>query len=129
MRRMSMWYDFDEVLILKYSVCPTVTLVDVAKPWIIGSPAPLTRQSLGGSPGKEFWQAITFTTGGPHGLAAAAGRTLTKRARPRITASPRLMIVRRAEARCSTRPVTDMSVPPRAMSPYFLFITGRRAGG
>ena len=71
-----MWYDVAGVSILKDSVCPTFTLIDVAKPWIVGSPAPLTCQSLGGSPGKVFSQAITLTTGGPHGLAAAAGRTL-----------------------------------------------------
>ena len=67
-----MWYDVAGVLILKDSVSPTFTLIDVAKPWIVESPAPLTCQSLGGSPGKVFSQAITLTTGGPHGSAAAA---------------------------------------------------------
>ena len=107
-----MWYDVAGVLILKDSVCPTFTLIDVAKPWIVESPAPLTCQSLGGSPGKVFSQAITLTTGGPHGPAAAAGRTLTNRVRPRSSASPRTMIERRAEALCRTSPVTDISVPP-----------------
>src|SRR5215470_16928013 len=81
MRRMSMWYDVAGVLILKDSVCPTFTLIDVAKPWIVASPEPLSCQSLGGSPGKVFSQAITLVTGGPHGLAAAAGRTLTRESR------------------------------------------------
>src|SRR5690242_1494450 len=98
MRRMSMWYDVAGVLILKDSVCPTFTLIDVANPWIVESPAPLTCQSLGGSPGKEFSQAITLTTGGPHGPAAAAGRTSTSRAKTTTTASPRPKIERRAEA-------------------------------
>src|ERR1035437_3561099 len=40
-----------------------------------GSPAPLTFQSLGASPASVFSQAITLTTGGPHGLAATAGFT------------------------------------------------------
>src|SRR6516165_9064894 len=67
MRRMSMWYRVDGVVILKDSVCPTFTLIDVAKPWIVESPAPLTCQSLAGSPVSWFSHA----TGLPH--AAAAG--------------------------------------------------------
>ena len=63
---------------LERSVCPMFTLIDVAKPWIVESPAPSTCQSVGGSPGKEFSQAITLDTGGPQGPAAAAGRTLTR---------------------------------------------------
>src|SRR5262252_6374992 len=86
---MSMWYELAGVLILKDSVCPAFTLIDVAKPWIVESPAPLTCQSLGGSPGCVFSQAITLVTGGPHGPAAAAGRTLTKESRLRDTARVR----------------------------------------
>src|SRR5260370_27120595 len=71
---MSMWYEDAGVLILKDSVSPTFTLIDVAKPWIVWSPAPLTCQSLGGSPGKVFSQAITLITGGPHRPAARTGR-------------------------------------------------------
>jgi hypothetical protein len=67
-----MWYDVAGVLILKFTVCPTSTLIDVANPWIVESPAPLTCQSLGESPVKVFSHAITLVTGGPHGLAAAA---------------------------------------------------------
>src|SRR6478609_2372314 len=74
---MSMWYDRAGVLILKDTVSPTFTLIEVAKPWIVWSPAPLTCQSLGGSPGKLFSQAITLVTGGPQGPAAAAGRAYT----------------------------------------------------
>src|SRR5260370_41775830 len=74
MRRMSMWYDFAGVLILKDSASPAFTLMDVAKPWIVESPAPLTCQSLGGSPGKVVSQAITLVTGGPHWPGAGADR-------------------------------------------------------
>ena len=52
-----MWYDFAVVLILKLIVWPTLTLIDVANPWIVESPIPLTCQSLGGSPGLLFSQA------------------------------------------------------------------------
>src|SRR4051794_9249638 len=50
-----------------------LTLIDVAKPWIVESPAPVTCQSAGAVPASVFSQAITLTTGGPHGPAAAAG--------------------------------------------------------
>src|SRR6266516_6006255 len=93
---MSMWYEEAGVLILKDSVCPTFTLIDVAKPWIVESPAPLTCQSLGGSPAKVFSQAITLTTGGPHGSAAAAGRALARESTLRSTASTRPVTKRRA---------------------------------
>src|SRR5690242_20134199 len=109
-----MWYAAAGVLILKDSVCPGITLIDVAKPWIVESPAPLTCQSLGGSPAKEFSHAITLVTGGPQAPAAAADRTLTRRDRLSSTASPRTTTERRARARRRTSPVTDMSVPPRA---------------
>ena len=36
---MSRWYAVDGVLILKVTVWPALTLIDVAKPWIAGSPA------------------------------------------------------------------------------------------
>src|SRR5919197_1824540 len=78
---MSMWYELAGVLILKDSVWPDVRLMCVAKPWIEGSPAPFTCQSLGGSPGSVFSQAITLVTGGPHGPLCArtlsAGRTVS----------------------------------------------------
>ena len=61
-----MWYKLAGVLILKNWVWPGVTLICVAKPWIEGSPAPFTCQSLGGSPGSVFSQAITLV---PHGVA------------------------------------------------------------
>ena len=60
-----MWYELAGVLILKDSVWPGVRLICVAKPWIEGSPAPFTCQSLGGSPGSVFSQAITLV---PHGV-------------------------------------------------------------
>ena len=65
-----MWYELAVVLILKDSVWPDVTLICVAKPWIEGSPAPFTCQSLGGSPGSVFSQAITLV---PHGVEVGVG--------------------------------------------------------
>ena len=56
-------------LILKFSVCPTLTLMLVAKPWIVASPAPATCQSLIGSPGSWF----SHCTGFPHAADATAG--------------------------------------------------------
>ena len=91
-----MWYLVDGVLILKLIVCPGVTLIDVPKPWIAGSPAPLTCQSLAGSPVCVFSHAITLVTGGPHGLAAAAGRAPTTESILSSTASTRPMIRRGA---------------------------------
>src|SRR5258708_39599350 len=108
---MSMWYDFAGVLILKDSVSPTFTLIDVAKPWIVESPARPTCQSLGGSPGSVFSQAITLTTGGPHGLAAAAGRALTRESKVRSTASIKPMTERRTGARRTESSMTDTSAP------------------
>src|SRR5579859_4036643 len=95
---MSMWYDVAGVLILKLSVWPAFTLIEVAKPWIVESPMPLTCQSLGASPGKVFSQAITLVTGGPHGPAAAAGRTPTKQSRIGSRATARPVAIRSAGA-------------------------------
>ena len=62
-----------ECLILKDSVCPAFTLIDVAKPWSVESPAPLTCQSLAGSPVCWFSQAIGLIVGPQDEPAAAAG--------------------------------------------------------
>ena len=70
------------MLILKVTVSPALTLIEVAKPWIVESPAPLTCQSLGAVPGRVFSQAITLVTGGPHGPAALAGGALTAESNP-----------------------------------------------
>src|SRR4249919_1440307 len=112
MRRMSMWYAPAVALILKFSVCPAFTLIDVAKPWIVESPAPLTCQSLGGSPGSVFSQAITLVTGGPHGPAALAGGALTRETRPRSTASIKLTTKRRVGTRRPSSPATGICPPP-----------------
>src|SRR5215469_17017730 len=106
-----MWYDLAGVLILKFSVCPTFTLIDVAKPWIVESPAPLTCQSLGGSPGSVFSHAMTLTTGGPHGPAAAAERAPTRPSDARSTASSRPITERRALVRRMTNSAIDISAP------------------
>src|SRR6476660_6189693 len=70
---MSMWYELAGVLILKDSIWPGVTLICVAKPWIEGSPAPFTCQSLGGSPGSVFSLAITLVTGVGVGVTVGVG--------------------------------------------------------
>src|SRR5215470_4300169 len=109
---MSMWYDFAGVLILNDSVCATSTLIEVAKPWIVGLPAPLTCQSLGGSPGSVFSQAMTLVTGGPHGP-AAVGRALASNSKPKTTASIAPMTERCFRTRRAGNPLTDMLAPGR----------------
>ena len=113
-----MWYAFEGVLILKNMVCPGLRLIEVAKPWMVESPAPLTCQSLGGSPGEVFSQAITLTTGGPHGFAALAGRVLTRDSELRSTVSRQAMAARRAGTCRAKRLVTDMSGPQRILGYY-----------
>src|ERR1700680_2215216 len=110
---MSMWYELAGVLILKDSVSPAFTLIDAAKPWIVESPAPLTCQSLVGSPVKVFSQAITLTTGGPQGPAAAAGCVLTTESKLRSTASMRPITKRGARTHCVRDPVADIPGPPK----------------
>ena len=66
-----MWYELAGVLILKDSIWPGVTLICVAKPWIEGSPAPFTCQSLGGSPGSVF--SMAMVTGLPVGVGVGVG--------------------------------------------------------
>ena len=89
-----MWYDVDGVLILKLSVCAGVTLIDVAKPWIVESPIPFTCQSLVGSPVSWFSHAMVLAQ------AAAAGRAvITRDTKPKSTASRRQRIRRGAAIR------------------------------
>src|ERR1700674_1599812 len=73
MRRTSKWYEVAGVLILKWTVSPTLTLISVANPWMVESPEKLIDQSLEGVPGREFSQPITLTRGGPQGLVASTG--------------------------------------------------------
>src|SRR4026207_1088629 len=65
-----MWDELAVVLVSKGSVWAGVRLICVARPWIEGSPAPFTCQSLGGSPGSVFSQAITLV---PHGVEVGVG--------------------------------------------------------
>src|SRR5450755_548364 len=76
---MSMWYAVEGVSILKLSVCPTLTLIDVAKPWIDESPAPVTAQSLFGSPGSAFSQATGFAQAANARAGAKAGANTARR--------------------------------------------------
>src|SRR5215470_8057937 len=58
---MSMWYDARLVsLILKLIVWPWLTLMSVAKPWIVASPEPETPQTLWGVPGNRFSVTIAL---------------------------------------------------------------------
>ena len=100
-----MWYALAGVLILNDWVSPTLTLIDVAKPWIVESPAPFTCQLLGAVPGWVFSQAMTFTTGGPHGPAASAGTAATpvvNAARAATRAVAATAAVRRRRGRASS---------------------------
>src|SRR5262245_56869819 len=76
---MLMWYFVDGVLILKRTVSPAWTLVCVAKPWIVRSPARVMPQSEFGVPGFEFSHAIRLVTGGSHAAAAAGTACATTR--------------------------------------------------
>ena len=68
---MSSRYDVAVVLTLKLSVSPTLTLISVAKPWMVVLPEPLTSQVLLGVPGLLFSQA-TGLARGAQGSAAAS---------------------------------------------------------
>jgi hypothetical protein len=48
------------VLTLKDTVAPWFTLMDVAKPWIVESPAPLISHWLCGVPGRQFSASMVF---------------------------------------------------------------------
>ena len=106
-----MWYLVDGVLILKEIVCPGFTLMAVPKPWMVESPEPLTCQSLVGSPGCVFSQAITLTTGGPHGPAAAAGLALMRMSEPSNATSATLVARRRTEVGHAKKPMPDILAP------------------
>src|SRR5215813_5714811 len=119
---MSMWYELAEVSILKCSVWPTLTLIDVAKPWIAASPAPLTCQSPGASPGNVFSQAMTLVIGGPHG-SAPAGRALATESTLISTVSTKAMIRRRPAGHWEKSPVTDMPAPHGRNVPLYIPFT------
>ena len=51
---------------LNDAVSPLLTLIEVAKPWMVESPEPVTDHALEGSPGCAFSQAIVLGVGGPH---------------------------------------------------------------
>ena len=46
------------MLTLKKAVSPRLTLIWVAKPWMLGSPAPLMSHSLAGLPVRQFSATI-----------------------------------------------------------------------
>src|SRR5438046_1137526 len=74
---MSRRYAVEGVTTLKWTVWPLFTLMSVANPWMLGSPAPLTSHSLAGLPGLEFSHAIGFVMGGPQAPCARASDAKT----------------------------------------------------
>src|SRR5262249_30841727 len=120
-RNMSMWYLVDGVLILNDTVCPGVTLICVAKPWIVESPAPLTCQSAAGSPGLVFSHAITLVTGGPPGPAPAPRRASTKKKKTPNTKRIKAENERRPPIPQSACPTKDTFwAPPPRWRPFSL---------
>ena len=53
-----MYHDDAVVWTLKFSVWPRLTLMEVANPWMLVSPTPLTCQLAMGSPGLLFSQVM-----------------------------------------------------------------------
>src|SRR5690348_5770098 len=83
---MSSRYDVASVATLKLSVSPTLTLICVAKPCMLGSPEPVTLQAELGLPALLFSQAIGFTSG-EHGSATAADAPPTTATAARTSAA------------------------------------------
>ena len=99
---------------MKLIACPTLTLIFVAKPWMVESPSPATSQSDVGVPGLEFSHATGLVTGVAQGSVAAwpvAGSRASAAAaatRPRISRLAMGMVsVRRAD---TLEPQTSMSL-------------------
>src|SRR5437763_605836 len=95
------------VLILNETVPPTLTLMSVANPWMVESPAvgPMSHW-LGGVPGLVFSQAIGLITGGPQGPAAST------RSEPPAVASR----LPSTAAAARTAPRTRAPLPPSPIS-------------
>ncbi|SRR6266508_1050314 len=115
-RRMSRWYEPALVLTLNDSVSPTFTLIEVANPTMLVSPPPDSRHWLDGVPGRLFSQAMTLTTGGPHGPAAPAGRTASG-TRQNVAISDNAAAIRPNRAvpragRAPRNPPCDTALPP-----------------
>jgi hypothetical protein len=82
---MSMWYDAASVSILKCTVSPRLTLMSVAKPWIVASPASAVGMShpARGVPGSAFSTWIAF-------CASAAGAASIQSASAHAAFGPRV---------------------------------------
>jgi len=61
------------VSILKSMLCPRLTLMSVANPWMLGSPAPSTSHSLAGLPGRQFSATTGLAPSQPAVTASATG--------------------------------------------------------
>ena len=69
-------------LILNEIVSPLLTLIDVAKPWIVVVAFVVTSQSGGRLPGSVFSHATWLVTGGVQGAAMRRGRRAQPREQP-----------------------------------------------
>src|SRR3954467_8229786 len=87
-------------------VLPLLTLMSVAKPWMVESPLPLTSHSVLGLPGRQFSATMAFA-GASQGPAAPSRDGIPPRPWPKITASISAAI----EARCRYRPRRPFSPP------------------
>jgi hypothetical protein len=98
---------------LKLIACPRLTLIFVAKPWMVGSPAPATSQSDVGVPGLEFSHATGLVTGVAQGSAAAwplAGSSASASAANASARASRLVVGVVSVSRADTlAPQTSMS--------------------
>ena len=117
---MSIWYVVAGVLILNDSVWPTFTLIDVANPWIVESPMPVTCQSLGGSPGNAFSHATGFAH------EASAGDGAVPASPSSTIAASDAIIVRRRTLIKQTKRETSAAIAP-IRPPMLAFVEYRVA--
>ena len=87
---------------LKWTVWPWLTLMSVAKPWMVASPDPLMSHSVAGFPALVFSQAIGLVIGASHGAAAAGEAPAPSTRAAAAAASPR--ILRHCETQVIRRP-------------------------
>jgi hypothetical protein len=101
---------------LKETVLPLLTLMSVAKPWMLGSPDPLTSHWLEGLPGFVFSQAIGLAMGASHGPDArvSVGSALIEREeRQKSRMRARVPSARRPWCRHRSGRNIDITLAPR----------------
>src|SRR5436190_21149355 len=114
---MSIVYADAGVLILKLTVCPTFTLMSVAKPWIVASPAPVTSHTVSGVPVWLFSHATALISGLHGSVAALAGCAPTP---PRATHNVAIVTpaIRRTQGRRDSRPAVARTCGTAATRSY-----------